>query len=119
MLVQISSRNASKAYLNMVDNSYLGSCDEVSYIVHELIAYHESKFQSIPCQKFCLMIHPLPSQVTRIMERVEATFIKHFTNGNRREGMKTLRPRARREKHRSTFFLGKTCAIRSKYYLYY
>ncbi|CAB4274989.1 unnamed protein product [Prunus armeniaca] len=69
---KISSRNASKAYLNMVDNSYLGSCDEV----------------------------------TRIMERVEATFIKHFTNGNRREGMKTLRPRARREKHRSTFFLG-------------
>ncbi|VVA20084.1 PREDICTED: phosphate transporter PHO1 [Prunus dulcis] len=69
---KISSRNASKVYLNMVDNSYLGSCDEV----------------------------------TRIMERVEATFIKHFTNGNRREGMKTLRPRARREKHRSTFFLG-------------
>ncbi|XP_021812514.1 phosphate transporter PHO1 homolog 9 isoform X2 [Prunus avium] len=69
---KISSRKASKAYLNMVDNSYLGSCDEV----------------------------------TRIMERVEATFIKHFTNGNRREGMKTLRPRARREKHRSTFFLG-------------
>ncbi|KAM1058867.1 hypothetical protein ACFX2B_023461 [Malus domestica] len=69
---KFSSRNASKVYLNMVDNSYLSSSDEV----------------------------------TRLMERVETTFIKHFANGNRRKGMKTLRPKARREKHRSTFFLG-------------
>ncbi|CAN6572015.1 unnamed protein product [Malus baccata var. baccata] len=68
---KFSSRNASKVYLNMVDNSYLSSSDEV----------------------------------TRLMERVETTFIKHFANGNRRKGMKTLRPKARREKHRSTFFL--------------
>nr|ANY26941.1 phosphate transporter PHO1-like protein 9 [Fragaria x ananassa] len=44
--------------------------------------------------------------VTRLMERVETTFIKHFANGNHRKGMKTLRPTARREKHGSTFFLG-------------
>ncbi|KAB2613842.1 phosphate transporter PHO1 9-like [Pyrus ussuriensis x Pyrus communis] len=69
---KFSSRPASKAYLNMVDNSYLGSSDEV----------------------------------TRLMERVETTFIKHFANGNRRKGMKTLRPKTKREKHRNTFFLG-------------
>ncbi|KAH7532672.1 hypothetical protein FEM48_Zijuj04G0046900 [Ziziphus jujuba var. spinosa] len=69
---KITSRNASKSYLEMVDNSYLGSCDEVA----------------------------------RLMERVEATFIKHFANGNRRKGMNTLRPKARRERHRITFFLG-------------
>ncbi|CAA7051891.1 unnamed protein product [Microthlaspi erraticum] len=72
-------RNASKPYLNTVDHSYLGSCDEVS----------------------------------RLMSRVEATFIKHFANGNHREGMKCLRPKARREKHRVTYFLGflSGCAV--------
>lgn len=40
------------------------------------------------------------------MSRVEATFIKHFANGNHREGMKCLRPKAKREKHRVTYFLG-------------
>ncbi|KAA8547964.1 hypothetical protein F0562_004393 [Nyssa sinensis] len=69
---KITSRNASKAYLEMVDESYLGSSDEV----------------------------------TRLIERVEATFIRHFANGNRRKGMKTLRPTAKRERHRITFFLG-------------
>ncbi|KAK9272632.1 hypothetical protein L1049_003008 [Liquidambar formosana] len=69
---KITSRSASKAYLKMVDNSYLGSCVEV----------------------------------TTLIERVEATFVKHFSNGNRRKGMSTLRPKAKREKHRITFFLG-------------
>ncbi|XP_021617551.1 phosphate transporter PHO1 homolog 9 isoform X2 [Manihot esculenta] len=69
---KITSRNASKAYLNMVDASYLGSSEEV----------------------------------TKLMERVEATFIKHFANGNHRKGMNTLRPKAKREKHRTTFSLG-------------
>ncbi|XP_062009880.1 phosphate transporter PHO1 homolog 9-like [Rosa rugosa] len=69
---KITSRNASKVHLNMMETSYLGTCDDV----------------------------------TRLIERVEATFIKHFANGNHRKGMKTLRPTARREKHRSTFFLG-------------
>ncbi|KFK33778.1 hypothetical protein AALP_AA5G058900 [Arabis alpina] len=74
-----TSRNASKPYLNTVDHSYLGSCDEVS----------------------------------RLMSRVEATFIKHFANGNHREGMKCLRPKLKREKHRITYFLGflSGCAV--------
>ncbi|KAK2655611.1 hypothetical protein Ddye_008663 [Dipteronia dyeriana] len=69
---KITSRNASKAYLKMVDNSYLGSSDEVN----------------------------------KLMERVEATFVKHFANGNHRKGMNTLRPKAKRERHTITFFLG-------------
>ncbi|KAL8475729.1 hypothetical protein ACS0TY_028403 [Phlomoides rotata] len=69
---KITSRSASKAYLDMVDNSYLGTSDEVS----------------------------------KLIERLEATFIKHFSNGNRRKGMKSLKPGHKREKHRTTFFLG-------------
>ncbi|KAM7493903.1 hypothetical protein LguiB_028512 [Lonicera macranthoides] len=69
---KVSSRNASKSYLEMVDNSYLGTCDEV----------------------------------TKLMERVEATFINHFANSNRSKGMNILRPKPRRERHRTTFSLG-------------
>ncbi|XP_059293933.1 phosphate transporter PHO1 homolog 3-like isoform X1 [Lycium ferocissimum] len=69
---KITSRKASKSYLDKVDESYLGSSDEVN----------------------------------KLIERVEATFIKHFVNGNRRKGMKYLRPQAKREKHRVTFFVG-------------
>ncbi|RZC80988.1 hypothetical protein C5167_043568 [Papaver somniferum] len=69
---KIASRNASKSYLHMVDNSYIGSFDGV----------------------------------TRLMERVEATFIKHFTNANRSKGIRILRPAAKRERHRTTFSLG-------------
>ncbi|OVA12215.1 SPX [Macleaya cordata] len=63
---------ASRSYLKAVDNSYLGSSDEV----------------------------------TTLLERVEATFIKHFSNSNRRKGMKSLRPKAKKGKHKTTFFLG-------------
>ncbi|XP_057494190.1 phosphate transporter PHO1 homolog 10 [Actinidia eriantha] len=45
-------------------------------------------------------------EVTGLLERVEATFIEHFSNSNRREGMKSLRPKIRREKHCITFFSG-------------
>ncbi|CAH8290010.1 unnamed protein product [Eruca vesicaria subsp. sativa] len=45
-------------------------------------------------------------EVSRLMSRVEATFIKHFAHGNHREGMKCLRTKAKREKHRITYFLG-------------
>ncbi|TKY65157.1 Phosphate transporter PHO1-like 9 [Spatholobus suberectus] len=69
---KVSSRNASKDYLKMVDSSYVGSSDEVN----------------------------------RLMERVEHAFIKHFANGNHRKGMNTLRPTAKRERHRITFLLG-------------
>ncbi|XP_042021089.1 phosphate transporter PHO1 homolog 5-like isoform X2 [Salvia splendens] len=68
---KITSRSASKAYLEMVDNSYLGTSDEVN----------------------------------KLIERIEATFIKYFANGNRRKGMKSLKPGHKREKHRTTFFL--------------
>ncbi|OVA12214.1 SPX [Macleaya cordata] len=69
---KITSRGASRSYLKAVDNSYLGSSDEI----------------------------------TMLLERVEATFIKHFSNSNRRKGMKSLRPRAKKGKHKTTFFLG-------------
>ncbi|KAL3654250.1 Phosphate transporter PHO1 3 [Castilleja foliolosa] len=69
---KIASRSASKPYMKMVDNSYLGNSDEMS----------------------------------KLMERVEVTFIKHFSNSNRSKGMNILRPQKRRERHRLTFFMG-------------
>ncbi|CAH2045649.1 unnamed protein product [Thlaspi arvense] len=45
-------------------------------------------------------------KVIRRMERVEATFIKHFTNDNRSKGMKILRREPKRERHRITFSTG-------------
>ncbi|CAH2045645.1 unnamed protein product [Thlaspi arvense] len=69
---KITSRNASKPYMKMVDNSYLGSSDELM----------------------------------KLIQRVEATFIKHFANGNRRKGMNILRPQMKRERHRLTFSTG-------------
>ncbi|XP_004232204.1 phosphate transporter PHO1 homolog 3 [Solanum lycopersicum] len=45
-------------------------------------------------------------EVAKLIERVEVTFIKHFVNGNRRKGMKSLRPQAKRDTHRVTFFMG-------------
>ncbi|KAF8050987.1 hypothetical protein N665_1835s0002 [Sinapis alba] len=44
--------------------------------------------------------------VVRLMEHVEATFIKHFANANRTKGMNILRPKAKRERHRLTFSTG-------------
>lgn len=79
---KITSRNASKSYLKTVDNSYIGSSDEV---------------------------------ITKLLDRVEATFIKHFANANRKKGLSTLRPKAKREKHRVSaslgFFAGCTIAL--------
>ncbi|KAG5237256.1 phosphate transporter PHO1 [Salix suchowensis] len=69
---KITTRAASKVYMKMVDNSYLGSSDEV----------------------------------TQLVERVEATFIKHFSNSNRSKGMRVLRPKAKKERHRITFYMG-------------
>ncbi|MCD7463530.1 hypothetical protein HAX54_050798 [Datura stramonium] len=69
---KITSRKAARSYLKMVDDSYLGSSEEV----------------------------------TSLLERVETTFIKHFSQSNRREGMKILRPKHKREKHRVTFLSG-------------
>ncbi|GJV02080.1 SPX and EXS domain-containing protein [Tanacetum coccineum] len=69
---KITSRNASDAYLQMVEESYLGQSDEVA----------------------------------KLLDRVEAAFVKHFCNGNRHQAMNTLRPKAKRERHRVTFFVG-------------
>ncbi|KAL5826357.1 hypothetical protein ACOSQ4_018154 [Xanthoceras sorbifolium] len=69
---KITSRRASRSYIKIVDNSYLGSSDEVN----------------------------------GLLERVEDTFINHFSNSNRSEGMKLLRPQAKREKHSVTFLSG-------------
>ncbi|KAL0336425.1 UNVERIFIED_CONTAM: Phosphate transporter [Sesamum radiatum] len=69
---KIASRSASKPYMKMVDNSYLGSSDEVS----------------------------------KLMERVEVAFIKHFSNSNRSKAMNILRPKKKRERHRVTFSMG-------------
>nr|GEV13548.1 SPX domain, EXS [Tanacetum cinerariifolium] len=69
---KIAQRNAADAYLQMIEESYLGQSDEVA----------------------------------KLIDRVEAAFIKHFCNGNRSQGMNSLRPKAKREKHRVTFFVG-------------
>ncbi|KAJ0832725.1 putative SPX domain-containing protein [Helianthus annuus] len=69
---KITSRNASDAYLKMVEESYLGQSDEVA----------------------------------KLIERVESAFVKHFCNGNRHQGMSTLKPNAKRRRHRVTFFVG-------------
>nr|XP_043614559.1 phosphate transporter PHO1 homolog 3-like [Erigeron canadensis] len=45
-------------------------------------------------------------EVAKLIARVEATFIKHFSNQNRDQGMNILRPKAKREKHRVTFLVG-------------
>ncbi|KAK8586832.1 hypothetical protein V6N12_021356 [Hibiscus sabdariffa] len=69
---KVTTRNASKTYLQMVDKSYLGTSVEV----------------------------------TKLMEKVEETYVKQIANGNHRKGMKTLRPQAKKERHRITFLNG-------------
>ncbi|XP_024993827.1 phosphate transporter PHO1 homolog 10-like isoform X1 [Cynara cardunculus var. scolymus] len=69
---KIALRRAARSYMKIVDESYIGSSDEV----------------------------------TLLLDRVEGTFLKYFANSNRREGMKLLRPKRKREKHRITFFSG-------------
>ncbi|KAI9162158.1 hypothetical protein LWI28_024405 [Acer negundo] len=69
---KITSRSESTCYMNMVDNSYIGSSDEL----------------------------------TKLMERVEVAFIKHFSNSNRRKGMNILRPKTKKAAHMVSFFTG-------------
>ncbi|KAJ4889913.1 Phosphate transporter PHO1-like protein 3 [Raphanus sativus] len=45
-------------------------------------------------------------EVVRLMERVEATFVKHFANANRTKGMNILRPKTKQERHIITFSTG-------------
>ncbi|KAK1575893.1 hypothetical protein Q3G72_009278 [Acer saccharum] len=69
---KITSRSESTCYMNMVDNSYIGSSDEL----------------------------------TKLMERVEVAFIKHFSNSNQRKGMNILRPKTKKAAHIVSFFTG-------------
>lgn len=98
--MQITKRGASKAYLEMVDNSYLGTSDEVCFIRNRCLS-------SKGFSTFSIFDNVLFLKVNKLIERLEATFIKYFANGNRRKGMKSLKPGHKREKHRTTFFLGK------------
>ncbi|CAA0828673.1 Phosphate transporter PHO1 homolog 10 [Striga hermonthica] len=45
-------------------------------------------------------------EVTNLMEWVEVVFIKNFLNSNRREGMRLLKPKQKKDKHRVTFLSG-------------
>ncbi|KAI4373857.1 hypothetical protein MLD38_011923 [Melastoma candidum] len=49
------------------------------------------------------------NKVTNLLERVEAIFITHFSNSNRRKAMASLRPKAKKENHKVTFFTGFFC----------
>ncbi|KAK4837446.1 hypothetical protein QYF36_005572 [Acer negundo] len=69
---KITLRSESTCYMNMVDNSYIGSSDEL----------------------------------TKLMERVEVAFIKHFSNSNRRKGVSILRPKTKKAAHMVSFFTG-------------
>ncbi|KAK8567313.1 hypothetical protein V6N12_005909 [Hibiscus sabdariffa] len=71
-LMQITSRREARLYMKKIDNSYIGSCDEVN----------------------------------NLLEKVEATFIKHFSNSDIQEGMTSLRPVTKKEKHSVTFWCG-------------
>ncbi|KAI3986243.1 hypothetical protein MKX01_014367 [Papaver californicum] len=78
---KITSQHAAKIYLNMVDNSCIGSSDDV----------------------------------TKLMDRVEASFIKHFSKSNRGKGMHILRSKKKKERHATTFssgfFLGSAISL--------
>ncbi|KZV43406.1 EXS family protein isoform 1 [Dorcoceras hygrometricum] len=45
-------------------------------------------------------------EVNKLIDRVETTFIRHFSKENRRRGMKLLKPKNKMERHRITFALG-------------
>ncbi|XP_060208125.1 phosphate transporter PHO1 homolog 5-like [Lycium barbarum] len=78
---KITSRKVMRPYMKVVDNSYIGSSDEVS----------------------------------SLLKKVEATFVKHFSNSEQGDGIKLLRPKRKREKHslrfRSGFFCGFSIAL--------
>ena len=112
-MLQITSRSASKDYMKMIDNSYLGSSDEVT-IIHflktsfiYLFIFKKKRIFLTFYHLLIFLVNYFTLQVTKLMERVEKTFIKHFANSNRGKGMNILRPKPKREKHRITFSMGK------------
>ena len=93
-----------KPYMKMVETSHLGSSDEVRCLLNfDPIGKKILCFYSL---QYWTSLDSLLWQVVRLMERVEATFIKHFANANRTKGMNILRPKAKRERHRLTFSTG-------------
>ncbi|KAK1364900.1 hypothetical protein POM88_040461 [Heracleum sosnowskyi] len=53
-----------------------------------------------------LMIGSSDEGISKLLDRVEVIYIKHFADGNRKKGLKTLRPRVKKEKHKVTASLG-------------
>ncbi|CAK7340299.1 unnamed protein product [Dovyalis caffra] len=48
----------------------------------------------------------ISDQVTKLIERVELTFTKHFSDSNRSKAMDTLRPQSKKERHGISFSMG-------------
>ncbi|KAK4838976.1 hypothetical protein QYF36_018058 [Acer negundo] len=46
----------------------------------------------------------ISDELTKLMERVEVAFIKHFSNSNRRKGMNILRPKTKKAAYIVSFF---------------
>ncbi|MCL7026488.1 hypothetical protein MKW94_018002 [Papaver nudicaule] len=86
-----TSRYASKIYLNAVDHSYIGSSDDVN-LFRTLINNN--------------ILPPFKKKNRSLMDRVEASFIKHFSKSNHREGMGILRSKKKKERHATTFSSG-------------
>ncbi|KAK4364925.1 hypothetical protein RND71_016283 [Anisodus tanguticus] len=74
---KITSRKVMRSYLKVVDNSYVGSSDEV----------------------------------TGLLNKAEATFVKHFSNSEQGDSIKLLRPKRKREKHSLRFHSGFFCGF--------
>ncbi|MCD7450520.1 Xenotropic and polytropic retrovirus receptor 1 [Datura stramonium] len=72
-----TSRKVMRSYMKFVDNSYIGSSDEV----------------------------------TSLLNNVEATFVKNFSNSEQGDGIKLLRPKRKREKHSVRFLSGFFCGF--------
>ncbi|KAG5591937.1 hypothetical protein H5410_042451 [Solanum commersonii] len=73
---KITSRKVMRSYMKIVDNSYIGSSDEV----------------------------------TSLLNKVEATIVKHF-NYERGDDIKLVRPERKREKHSIRFLSGFFCGF--------
>ncbi|CAN6727419.1 unnamed protein product [Malus baccata var. baccata] len=95
LITQIAARRAARSYMLIVDNSNVGSSDE-----------HSEFYCFVDLQVLLISSCKHVEEVTNLLERVETTFIQKFSNSNRREGMKSLRPKAKRERHSVTFFSG-------------
>ncbi|XP_027774630.1 phosphate transporter PHO1 homolog 10-like isoform X1 [Solanum pennellii] len=73
---KITSRKVMRSYMKIVDNSYIGSSDEV----------------------------------TGLLNKVEATIVKHFNSG-RGDDIRLVRPERKREKHSIWFLSGFYCGF--------